>query len=232
MKKIIFTILAAVAVAACGTQSNQKELTDQSTPQEVLDFMLEGNKRFVENHAAAQHRSLKYVKDLNEGQHPYAAVIACSDSRVPVELLFDEGFGDIFVIRTAGNTILDHLSLGSVDYALNHLGVKVIIFLGHTNCGAITAVTQMGHEHHHVKNDEEVGDMVEMIAKTIESHRGTNCNLDEAVKENVLNQTKLYTDRPFVKEMIEQGQVLVVPAIYDLSCGAVEILSLKGEEKL
>ncbi|MFR9650589.1 MAG: carbonic anhydrase [Rikenellaceae bacterium] len=227
MKKIIFTLLTAVAVTACGlfTQSgDQLELTDSSTPQEVLDFMMAGNRRFVEGHAEPQHRNLNYVRDLNSGQHPYAAVVACSDSRVPVELLFDEGFGDIFVVRTAGNTILDHLSLGSVDYALNHLEVKVIFFLGHTNCGAITAVTQMGHEHHHINNDEEVGDMVEMIAKTLESHRGTNCNVDAAVKENVLNQTKLYTERPFIKRMIEENRVIIVPAIYDLASGEVQIL--------
>ncbi len=202
----------------------QSELSENSTPQQVLDFLLEGNKRFVEGHSAAPHRNLDYVQDLNKGQHPLAAVIACSDSRVPVELLFDEGFGDIFVIRTAGNTILDDLSLGSVDYALNHLGVKVIIFLGHTNCGAITSVIEMGHGHHHIDNDEEVVNMVEMIAKTLEEHRGTNKNLTQAVKDNVLNQTKLYTSRQFVKDKIESGKLMVIPAIYDLECGRIQFV--------
>ncbi len=227
MKKLVVLFIAAALISACAggsTGSQQAELTDESTPQEVLSALLEGNRRFVEGGSMAHHRNLSYVRDLNEGQHPYAAVIACSDSRVPVELLFDEGFGDIFVIRTAGNTILDHLSLGSVDYALNHLGVKVIIFLGHTNCGAITAVTEMGHEHHHYSNDEEVGDMVEMIAKTLEKHRGTCANVDVAVKDNVMNQTKLYTDRPFIRKKIDDGEVMVVPAIYDLACGRIQLL--------
>ncbi len=227
MKRNFISLFALLIAVSCGLQQTTQEtveLTPESTPQEVLDVFMAGNARFAEGHPVSVHRDMDYVKELEGGQHPYVAVVACSDSRVPVELLFDEGFGDIFVVRTAGNTILDELSLGSVDYALNHLGVKVIFMLGHTNCGAITGVVQMGHDHHEVHNDEEVVNMLDMIAKSIEQHRGTGCNVTQAVKDNVLNQTALYTQREFVKRAIDEGKLLVVPAIYDLSNGKIELL--------
>ncbi len=224
MKIITLIIGILFTMSSCVCTQGVKELNAESTPQEVLDALMAGNKRFAEGSSTAHHRNMEYVQELNSGQHPLATVIACSDSRVPVELLFDEGFGDIFVVRTAGNTILDDLSLGSVDYSLNHLGVKVIIFLGHTNCGAITSVVQMGHDHHEYNNDDEVVCMVQMIAGSLEQHRGTNSNIDQAVKDNVLNQTALYVNRPFIKKRIESGELMVIPAIYNLACGRVQII--------
>ena len=223
----IITLIAVCLVMvgnAAPKAKKQVELTSKSTPKEVLAALIEGNRRFVEGESTAHHRDIEYVRDLNDGQHPLVAVVACSDSRVPVELLFDEGFGDLFVIRTAGNTVLDKLSLGSVDYALNHLGVKVVVFLGHTNCGAITSVVEMGHGHHHYDNDDEVNTMVTMIANTLEDHCGKCGDVNEAVLDNVNNQVELYTERPFVKELIDDKELIVVPAIYDLSCGRVKFL--------
>ncbi len=217
-----YTLAVALTTLFCGFANNHTN--DNVTPQEVLTTLLEGNKRFVVGTTTTLHEDMKHVKELVQGQHPHAAIIACSDSRVPVELLFDQGFGDLFVIRTAGNTLIDNITIGSADYAVNHLGVKVIMVLGHTSCGAITSVVQMGHSHHHIEHDHEVESMIDHIAQFIEKHRGTNKNIDQAVIDNTNKQVEIFTSRPFIKEKIESKKLIVVPAIYDISCGTVRIL--------
>ncbi len=223
MNRIIFSIIALSLLISCGQANVSTQIDTNATPKEVLTALMDGNNRFINGGTNGANRNLNHVTKLNSGQQPQVAVIACSDSRVPVELLFDQGFGDVFVIRTAGNTALGKLSLGSVDYALNHLGVKVIMFLGHTNCGAITGVVQMGHGDHHIENDQEVAQMLGVIGESLEKHKGSGCNIDKAIVENAQNQAKVYASRAFVKEKIDKGELIVLPAIYDLATGKVNV---------
>lgn len=228
MKKFILTLFAISAlITSCGEAPKKvAELTPDSTPEEVMGFLLEGNRRFVSGETSYNHRDMEHVNTLTAGQNPAVAVIACSDSRVPIELLFDMGFGDVFVIRNAGNTAIGDVSVGSVDYALNHLGVKVILFLGHTYCGAITGVVGMGDDSgHHVENDENVANMLDLIAQEIEQHRGSGCaDVTQAVVDNATTQANIYSQREFVKELIDDNKLIVAAAIYDLATGEVKLI--------
>ncbi len=117
---------------------NTVERKKAASPEEALQMLKEGNKRFVDNNQANNDLSETRRNELVEGQEPFAVVVACSDSRVVPEHAFDQGLGDIFVVRVAGN-ILDPAEIGSVEYAVDHLDSKVVVVLGHQSCGAVTA---------------------------------------------------------------------------------------------
>ncbi len=232
MKKYYLVILTIATLCSCGL-SNTESKADKAvvskvieTPAEAIEALKEGNKRFFEGHSSHGHSDLSYVKTLDvDGQKPFATVIACSDSRVPVEILFDQGFGDIFVIRTAGNSLIDNVTLGSVDYAINHLKSKVVVVLGHTNCGAITSIVNMGDEHAHaVENDSEVQELLENIAAYIPQHKGSHKELDQAILDNVEVQKEQVLDREHIKKLIGDKTLDVVGAIYHLDSGVVEFL--------
>ncbi len=232
MKKCYLAILVLAIVCSCGvgnTKSNDDKTAEPKvieTPVEAIEALKEGNKRFVEGEVEHGHSDMSYVKNLDvEGQKPFATVIACSDSRVPVELLFDQGFGDLFVIRTAGNSLIDNVTLGSVDYAINHLHSKVVVVLGHTNCGAITSIVEMGGEHAHaVENDSEVQELLENIAECIPQHKGSHKELDQAILDNVKVQTEQVINREHIQKLISDKELDVVSAIYHLDSGVVEFL--------
>lgn len=227
MKKIYFILFALTILCGCGANNTNSNSTKSEsavieTPADAIEALKEGNKRFVEGNSHHYHSDMEYVKRLDsDGQNPFATVIACSDSRVPVELLFDQGFGDLFVIRTAGNSLIDNVTLGSVDYAINHLHSKVVVVLGHTNCGAITAIVNMGHDHG-VENDHEVQELLGNIANHIPQHKGTHAELDQAIIDNVEIQKSMVVERPHIQKLIEDKKLDVVSAVYHLDSGEVE----------
>ncbi len=232
MKRCYLAILMVAILCSCGV-SNPKSDDDKAveskvieTPVEAVEALKEGNKRFVEGVSSHWHSNMSYVKSLDvDGQKPFATVIACSDSRVPVELLFDQGFGDLFVIRTAGNSLIDNVTLGSVDYAINHLKSKVVVVLGHTNCGAITSIVNMGGDHSHaVENDSEVEELLENIASYIPQHKGSHKDLDQAIIDNVAIQKEQVVSREHIQKLISNKELDVVSAIYHLDSGVVEFL--------
>ncbi len=232
MKKCYLVILMIAALCSCGvnnTNSNGDKAAVSKvieTPAEAIEALKEGNKRFFEGRRVNGHSDMEYVKSLDvDGQKPFAVVIACSDSRVPVELLFDQGFGDLFVIRTAGNSLIDNVTLGSVDYAINHLHSKVVVVLGHTNCGAVTAIVNMGDEHAHiVDNDYEVQELLEKIATHIPQHKGSHKELDQAILDNVEIQKEKVLNREHIQKLISDKKLDVVGAMYHLDSGVVEFL--------
>lgn len=188
---------------------------------EALKTLLEGNKRYVSGHAKGPNRSSARRAELARAQHPIAVVVSCSDSRVPPELLFDQGFGDIFVVRTAGN-IVDSIELGSIEYAVDHLGTKLIIVLGHERCGAVTAALQGGEAPGNIKS------VVDAIKPAIEKgkarHSGHGEVLDTCIISNVKDVAqKIRTTAPILSEKVEDGMLKVVGAYYDLDSGAVNM---------
>ncbi len=232
MKKSYIILLAVTIMYGCGAGGAKSAAVEEElsvvieTPADAIEALKAGNERFVEGRTLHANSDLEYVKQLDvNGQKPFATVIACSDSRVPVELLFDQGFGDIFVIRTAGNTLVDNVTLGSVDYAINHLNSKVVVVLGHTNCGAITAVVNMGDDHSHgVENDQQVQELLENIATYIPQHKGSHAELDQAIIDNVEVQKGQVLNREHIKKLVESKKLDVVSAIYHLDSGEVEFL--------
>ena len=205
-------------------------LPDVISSDEALVRITEGNARYVSGNNIFPDMSDNRKHEEVEGQHPFATVIGCSDSRVPVELLFDQGIGDLFVIRTAGNAIEDKLTMGSLDYSLEHLHVKLIVVLGHEKCGGITgAITSAeggeknGHSHSH---DQNINEMLTILQKGVKGYIGKTDQLDHAIDANIKYQVELIRQSPLAKEMIENGSLKVVGARYELEHGNVIFLDI------
>lgn len=222
--KILLVVLLGIFTFNMSASAQEIE-----TPKQAIKALKEGNARFVKDESIHPHEGMQRVKALTNSQKPFAAVVACSDSRVPVELLFDCGFGDIFVIRTAGNTVLDVSTMGSVDYAINHLGVKVVVMLSHSHCGAITAVTELGkghdhgHGHSHIsaEDDKAVTELITKISEDITEYIGKPELLDEAIAANAKNQLDILFDVPHIAKSVKEGELAVIWANYDIENGVV-----------
>lgn len=154
------------------------------------------------------------------GQHPYAIVITCSDSRVPAELIFNAGLGEIFVIRTAGNVVSD-FEIGSVEYGAEHLGSPLVFVLGHTNCGAVTAATEGGEAGGSIQ--AIVNEIAPSVAKARETATEDHL-LEKAIELNVSNSINKIRQSHIMQELEEEGKVAVIGGVYDISTGTVKIL--------
>ena len=189
-------------------------------PADELRILLEGNERFQKNHKANRDLRLQ-VEQTSEGQFPLAVVLSCMDSRTSTELVFDQGLGDIFSIRIAGNIVSDDI-LGSIEYAVAVAGVKLIVVLGHTRCGAIAGAC----------SDVQLGNLTGMLDKikpSIERAAPLNGDrqawMDRVAAANVCASIDAILDRsPDVKRLMDKGEVGLAGAMYNVSSGAVEIM--------
>ncbi|MCR5227353.1 MAG: carbonic anhydrase [Eubacterium sp.] len=183
--------------------------------EKVLERLIKGNDIYIEENQNAGDVSLPIrQKTAREGQHPYAIVITCSDSRVIPDAIFSAGIGELFVIRVAGN-VLDNHQLGSIEYAFSHLDANVIVMLGHTKCGAISAAQQA-----HGGTDKFIkyiiDDITEAIGSETDDYKATVLNVKHGV--NIIE--KAFRDHPD----IEDGELDVLGAVYDIETGKVEWL--------
>lgn len=215
---IVISVLIAFFVILSGFSSTEN-------PDDVIKKLKEGNVRFVENNRTYPNQDDNRLNVTAEkGQFPYATVIACSDSRVPVEHIFDAGIGDIFVIRVAGN-VVDIDEAGSIEYGVHHLHTPVLVILGHTNCGAVTAVCR-GDEVH--GNIPKLVDNIEPAVKKAKHEHGDEFNdkvLEESIKNNVWQSVEdLIEISPVTVELMKEGKLKVVGAIYHLDSGKIEWL--------
>jgi carbonic anhydrase len=189
-----------------------------------LEKLIAGNKRFMAGHPVHPDETLQRIRDLKKGQHPFAIVMSCSDSRVPPELIFDQGLGDIFSVRTAGNVVGDY-ELGSIEYAVEHLDCKLIIILGHENCGAIQAFIENPTT---LKNLDHIKNIIKYIAEEDEEKNlpgADKFKIDKAVKANILHGLHfIKNSEPILKPLVDKKEVTVVGAYYDLDNGQVEII--------
>jgi carbonic anhydrase len=197
-----------------------KELQDRMTPEEILQRFEEGNQRFLQGKML--HRDYLKEKDLTAaGQHPYAIVLSCIDSRKPVEIIFDKGIGDIFNARIAGNFVNTDI-LGSMEYATKVSGAKLILIMGHSNCGAIKSAidnVQLGNITAMLSNIQPA---VKSIAD-FQDRTSKNKKFVEAVaKQNVvLAQEKVLEGSPIIKELVDTGKVEITGCMYDIESGVV-----------
>jgi carbonic anhydrase len=185
--------------------------------------LLEGNKRFVSGDLVKKDFSLEKRKELLKGQKPYAVVIGCSDSRVPPEIIFDQGLGDIFVIRVAGN-VLDPVSLGSIEYAVDYLKTPLIVILGHTHCGAVEATI-----HFHDKLGGNLKAIAEKIMPAVAEAKKIAMSdedlLNKAIEENVkLQKEFILGNSRVIQEYVKANKVQIIMAIYDMETGEVKII--------
>lgn len=243
MKKVSFyagclflTATLLLETSSCTSKSENASVqnANQTTTNEVdlaelendnpLTSLKKGNERFVSGKALHIHQDSQKIKELTSGQNPKAVIIGCSDSRVAPEILFDQGMGDLFVIRTAGNVMSDY-ELGSIEYATEHLHTKLIVVMGHYGCGAIQAML----EHAHDKNvPGHISSIVECLKKEEEEQEvlksSENLPID-AVRANVIHGVKqLKNSDPLLKESHEKGEIQIIGAIYHLETGAVDFL--------
>ncbi|MBK6828278.1 MAG: carbonic anhydrase [Chitinophagaceae bacterium] len=194
----------------------------QHTNNEPLTDLMEGNQRFATHHATHPHSSGERMKSLESGQHPPIAVICCSDSRVPPEIVFDQGLGDMFVVRTAGN-LLGGLEIGSIEYAVEHLGVKEILVMGHRECGAVKAFIEGGSTPGHIR---DIVDSIRAEQEISQIPANDKNLLNDCIQANILHgihQLKKQSD--MIAEKIREGKLQIHGACYDLSKGKVEIIN-------
>jgi len=184
----------------------------------ALSVLMEGNRRYAAHKETHPDATLERRAELMKGQHPYAVIVGCSDSRVPPELVFDAGLGDLFVIREAGN-VVDDVVLGSIEYAVEHLGVKLVMVLGHELCGAVTAAVNHAREGHVTR----IVKLIEPVVAETKNQPGDavhNCVLANA--KYVAKQIR--ESKPILEKLVGRGQVKVVAAVYEIDSGKVKIL--------
>jgi carbonic anhydrase len=215
-------ILISFFILGC-TKAKSTCHLPESNVNSSLERLIQGNERFMTERPVHPDQTLSRIKELQKGQHPFAIVVSCSDSRVPPELIFDQGLGDIFVIRTAGNVIGD-FELGSIEYAVEHLNAHLVVVLGHENCGAIGAFI----EHKNDISDDHIQSIINYI-KSEEEEANLDENqtnyFDAAVRANVIHGVNyLKQSEPYLKELINKKEILIVGAMYHLEDGKIEML--------
>ena len=201
--------------------AHTKETQDKITPQQALEFLKEGNVRFLKN-LKVNRNLLMQVNQTSDGQFPFATILSCIDSRTSAELIFDQGLGDIFSIRIAGNVLNDDI-LGSMEYACGVANSKIIVVLGHTRCGAVISAcdqVKMGH----------ITGLLKKIKPAIESEttmsserNGQNLTFVNRVSEiNVqLTINQIRQQSPILSDLEKDGKIIIVGGIYDVETGIV-----------
>jgi carbonic anhydrase len=221
-QSISFGLMLTILLSCQGTDKKAQQPHLQKTnPSLSLSALIEGNTRFASAHSVHPDESLSRSHEVAESQHPIAVVITCSDSRVSPELVFDEGIGDIFVIRTAGN-IIGEIELGSVEYAVEHLEVPLVVVLGHERCGAVKALVDHEVPHGHLQCIiDSLSQEPEILAiPANDPNRLESCiraNINHGVNE-LLQQSSLLSNR------VKQGTLKVIGARYDLDDRTVSVV--------
>lgn len=217
-KRLFLNLIGLTIMVMTLSMCKNSSSSELSNPQEALAELIAGNERYVSEKSIHPRGDMDRVAETAPHQAPFAAVVGCSDSRVPVELLFDQGIGDIFVIRTAGNNVNSEMVMGSVDYAIEHLGVKVLLVLGHGSCGGVTGAISEGEQEH-----GNIGHLLGTIREDVSDYVGKVDRLDDAIRHHTRVQVQRILSYPHVAEKIESGKLLVKQAYYDVNTGKVTI---------
>jgi len=193
---------------------------DQITPADALRRLVEGNKRFTQNTQVLRDLQEQIV-DTSQGQYPFAAVLSCIDSRVPAEMVFDQGIGDVFSARVAGNIVNEDI-LGSIEYACKVAGSKLVVVMGHTKCGAVTAACKNVELGNITALLSKIKPAVEKCSKGVEMDAEA---IEEVAVQNViLSIENIRKESPILAEMEKEAQIVLVGAIYNVATGKVEFL--------
>lgn len=217
------------AMAGCGimagggwlwqTAAEASELPDSLSPDAALQKLLVGNQRFMQHHPEYPDQTEARVHEVAQAQHPFVTILSCADSRAPAEIIFDQGIGDIFDVRVAGNIVTPE-SLGSIEYAVVLLNTPLLMVLGHERCGAVTAAVQqevlLG----------QIGSFVKAILPAVEQVKGKSGDLVEnAVVANVRYQIEQLQQSKLLTERLQSGQLKIVGGRYDLDTGSVTMVA-------
>lgn len=192
-----------------------KEIQKETSPQQAINALIEGNNRFITNNYNTKNYS-EQINLTSQGQYPFAAVLSCIDSRVPVEIIFDQGIGDLFSTRVAGNIVNEDV-LGSIEYACGVAGSKLVLVLGHTSCGAVTAACK----------GIELGNITTLLSKIKPAVDKVNNaeDIEAVAKENVLlSVERIRKESSILSDLEKSENIKIVGAIYDVSTGKVNFI--------
>jgi len=204
-------------------KAHTKETQSSMTPQKALQFLKEGNRRFV-NNLRANRNLLEQVNDTRDGQFPFAAILSCIDSRVSAELVFDQGLGDIFSIRIAGNFVNEDI-LWSMEFACKLAGTKLILVLGHTSCGAVKGACDHARMGNLTKLINKIEPAVAEVKEPRDEELRNSKNLefvDNVAEKNVeMTIERIRDESPILAEMERNGEIDIVGGMYDVGDGSV-----------
>ena len=196
-------------------------MSDTLTPDRALTQLLRGNERFVAGWPDHPNQSARRRREVSEaGQHPFAIILSCADSRVPPEIIFDQGLGDLFIVRVAGN-VLDDVVLGTIEYAVEHLQVPLVMVLGHDKCGAVTAAVEGGKENNHIQALVEALRPALILAEAQAGDR-VSTTIDANIRYSVKT---LRASQPVLAEARAAGHIQIVGARYNLDSGEVKLVT-------
>jgi len=199
-------------------RKHSKEYLQNLTPYQGYELLVDGNKRFI-NNLQSDHDHLEMINETREGQYPFAVILSCMDSRTSTELIFDQGLGDIFSIRVAGNIVNNDI-LASIEYATKYIGSKVLMVLGHTECGAIKSA-KAGVTDGHIT--ALLNRIQPSIAKAMLKEEEYHLFSDNAAYANVENSLEeILTRSEIVKEMFKKGEIGLVGGVYNIETGQVD----------
>lgn len=208
-------------------RKHSKEYLQNLTPYQGYELLLEGNERFI-NNLKAHHDHLELINQTREGQYPFAVILSCMDSRTSVELIFDQGLGDLFSVRVAGNIVNNDI-LASIEYAVKYVGSKVLMVLGHTECGAIKSAKQ-GVADGHIT--ELLNRIQPAISKALLRDDQEHLFNDKVAYTNVENSLEeILTRSEIVKEMFAKGQIGIVGGVYNIENGQVDFFKNLTKKK-
>jgi carbonic anhydrase len=220
--RICLLCLVWVVAVSCATRSADEPASVHRhayTADEALQWLVDGNQRFATRNFARPHQTQARALEQAKRQDPFAIILSCSDSRVPTELVFDQGLGDLFVIRVAGNIVAEG-GLASIEYGVKYLNIPLIVVLGHERCGAVeAALSDKSFRGHLPYLMNKMHGVIEKL-KT----KGAPA-LDEAIANNVRNSVQLVkAAKPIVNALVDAGKVKVVGAVYDLDTGTIQLI--------
>ena len=207
-------------------KAHTRETQATTTPQKSLQYLKEGNLRF-QNNLKANRNLLEQVNDTSDGQFPFATILSCIDSRVSAELVFDQGLGDIFSVRIAGNFVNEDI-LGSMEFACKLAGTKLIVVLGHTACGAVKGACDDAKMGNLTKLIEKITPAVNAVSepKDVSLRNSKNAEFVDTVAEKNVQLTidRIHAESPILSEMEKNGEIMIVGAMYDINTGEVKFL--------
>ena len=207
----VLSIVTARALMAADSEPSMP--ADQA-----LKLLLEGNQRFIAGKMEHPNQSPARRDEVAKGQHPFASVLACADSRTAPEIVFDRGLGDLFTVRVAGN-VADKVVIESLDYSVKHLGVRLVMVLGHMRCGAVIAAVD-GHD-----APGDVGPMLSELRPAVAASKGMPGDpVLNAVRENVILIVEKLSTSAELSAMVKSGELKIVGGVYDLSTGTIDML--------
>lgn len=199
-------------------RKHSKEFLQNLKPSQALEILIEGNQRFI-NNLNADHDHLQMINETREGQYPFAVILSCMDSRTSVEMIFDQGLGDLFSIRIAGNIVNDDI-VASIEYAVKYVGSKVLMVLGHTACGAIKSAKD-GVEDGHITG--LLKRIQPALSKALLQDDREYLHKDAVAYTNVENSLEeILTRSEIVKDMFEKGEIGLVGGVYNVENGQVD----------